>query len=110
MIEILGSGWVRFVFAQAVDLPVYLVGDFNGWDEESHQMELQDDGSYQTLLKLDSGEFEFKYKCGPAWFNDSAAHRYVPNCWGTENSVVCVPREEPAEPLRVVNSVAPPAV
>jgi 1,4-alpha-glucan branching enzyme len=96
MIEILGAGWVRFVFEQAVDMPVFLVGDFNGWDEGSHQMELQEDGTYQTLLKLNPGEFEFKYKCGGTWFNDRAAHRYLQNCWGSENSIVVVPQYEEA--------------
>lgn len=96
MIEILGAGWVRFVFEAAVDLPVYLVGDFNGWEEGTHELELQRDGSYQILLKLDAGEFEFKYKCGCTWFNERTAHKYAQNCWGSENSVVVVPRYEEA--------------
>ena len=90
MIETLGAGWVRFVFEHSVDLPVYLVGDFNGWNESSHLMEPQDDGTYQALVKLPPGEFEFKYKCGAVWHNDPCAHKYVPNCWGSENSVVVV--------------------
>jgi hypothetical protein len=109
MIEILGAGWVRFVFEQAVDMRVFLVGDFNGWDEESHQMELQEDGTYQTLLKLNPGEFEFKYKCGCTWFNDRAAHKYLQNCWGSENSIVVVPHyEEAADSNRKAGAAAPP--
>ena len=100
MIVLLRDGWVRFVFAEAVDMPVFLVGDFNRWDEESHRMERQDDGTYQTLLKLGPGEFEFKYKCGCAWFNDRTAHKYVRNCWGSENSVVVVPEREVFEDPR----------
>jgi 1,4-alpha-glucan branching enzyme len=108
MIEILGAGWVRFVFEQAVDMPVYLVGDFNGWDEESHPMELQEDGTYQALLKLNAGEFEFKYKCGCTWFNDRAAHKYMQNCWGSENSLVVVPcYEEPAGSSWLPESATP---
>jgi 1,4-alpha-glucan branching enzyme len=94
MIEKLGDGWVRFAFAEAVDMSVFLVGDFNNWDEQSHPMELQDDGTYQAILKLGSGEFEFKYKCGNVWFNDRTAHKYVRNCWGSENSVVVVQEHE----------------
>ncbi len=109
MIEVLGSGWIRFVFDQAVDMPVFLVGDFNGWDEESHRMELQKDGTYQTVLKLNPGEFEFKYKCGCLWFNDRAAHKYVPNCWGSENSLVVVPPyEEGPDADWVPGRAAPP--
>lgn len=91
MVEILGDGWVRFTFDQAVDLPVYLVGDFNGWNETSHLMARQDNGAYRVEVKLNPGDYEFKYKCGCVWFNDSCAHRYVANCWGSENSVVVVP-------------------
>lgn len=91
MIEILGAGWVRFLFEQAVDLPVFLVGDFNGWDESADPMEQQEDGLHAVTIRLAPGEYEFKYKCGAAWFNDRCAHKYVPNCWGSENSVVVVP-------------------
>jgi hypothetical protein len=94
MIQVLADGWVRFSFAEAVDMNVFVVGDFNSWDEESDRMELQDDGTYQAMLKLGPGEFEFKYKCGGAWFNDRYAHKYVRNCWGSENSVVVVPEHQ----------------
>jgi hypothetical protein len=100
MIEILGAGWVRFVFDQAVDMPVFLVGDFNGWDEESHRMELQEDGTYHAVLKLNPGEFEFKYKCGYTWSNDRTAHKYLKNCWGSENSIVVVPPYDEAADSR----------
>jgi 1,4-alpha-glucan branching enzyme len=90
MIEGLGAGWVRFTFEHFVESPVFLVGDFNGWNEHSHALIRQEDGTHAIILKLNPGEYEFKYKCGCAWFNDSAAHKYVPNCWGSENSVVVV--------------------
>lgn len=94
MIETLGAGWVRFLFEQAVDLPVFLVGDFNGWDEGANPLEQQEDGVHAVMIRLPPGEYEFKYKCGSVWFNDSRAHKYVPNCWGSENSVVVVPPHE----------------
>jgi 1,4-alpha-glucan branching enzyme len=97
MIDILGAGWVRFVFEQPVELGVHLVGDFNGWDEISHPMERRGDGTHQIILKLAAGEYEFKYRSGCAWFNDAAAHKYVGNCWGSENSVIVVPSYEDQE-------------
>jgi len=33
MIENLGAGWTRFIFLENVDSTVFLVGDFNDWDE-----------------------------------------------------------------------------
>ena len=94
MIHPMGGGWVRFVFEEAVETEVYLVGDFNGWNEYSHRMERQADATHQLILKVDPGEYEFKYRCGGAWFNDPHAHKYVPNCWGSENSVLVVAPEE----------------
>lgn len=94
MIEILGAGWVRFLFEQAIDLPVFLVGDFNGWDECANPLEQRENGVHAVTIRLAPGEYEFKYKCGSVWFNDSCAHKYVPNCWGSENSVVVVPPPE----------------
>lgn len=96
MIQILGSGWIRFVFDQAVEPGAYLVGDFNNWNEDSHLMERQEDGTHAISIRLEAGEYEYKYKSGCVWFNDSAAHKYVPNCWGSENSVAIV---EPYEEL-----------
>ncbi len=93
MIEAMGAGRVRFIFEQAVDTPVFLVGDFNGWDETSHPLEWLDNGTHAVTVELQPGEYEFKYKCGCVWFNDSGAHKYVPNCWGSENSVVIVEKE-----------------
>jgi 1,4-alpha-glucan branching enzyme len=91
MIQVFETGWVCFVFEHAVEQPVFLVGDFNDWDETSHRMEHQPNGTHRLLLRLESGGYEFKYKSGSTWFNDSEAHAYVQNCWGTENSVVYVP-------------------
>ncbi len=90
MIQILGSGWIRFIFDQVVESDVFLVGDFNNWAEDSHLMERQGDGTHAISIRLGAGEYEYKYKSGCVWFNDSSAHKYVPNCWGSENSVVVV--------------------
>lgn len=93
MIEILGGGWVRFRFEVPVHQPVYLVGDFNQWNETAHPMDRAEDGGWVTTLWLKPGEYEYKYRTGHEWHNDHAAHKYVPNIWGSENSVVVVPPE-----------------
>jgi len=98
MIENLGAGWTRFIFLENVDSTVFLVGDFNDWDEYSHPLQRQPDGSMETILRLDPGEYEFKYKCGGLWFNDPVANKYVQNCWVSENSVVVVPPDVALDP------------
>ncbi len=91
MIEILGDGWVRFRFEAPAQRPVYLVGDFNQWNEDAHPMDRAEDGGWVTTLWLKPGEYEYKYKTSDGWHNDHGAHKYVANIWGSENSVVVVP-------------------
>ncbi|MBK8230710.1 MAG: isoamylase early set domain-containing protein [Candidatus Eisenbacteria bacterium] len=90
MIQMLGGGWVRFRYEESAEDPVYLVGDFNQWNETADPMDRAEDGGWVTTLKLNPGEYEFKYKTGHRWHNDRAAHKYVANVWGSENSVVVV--------------------
>lgn len=90
MIQNLGNGRIRFRFEGTRDSAVHLVGDMNQWNEHSLPMEHSEDGGYVIELQLEPGEYEFKYRVGHDWMNDSAADKYVPNCWGSENSVVVV--------------------
>lgn len=67
-----------------------LVGDFNAWDQTLHAMHRNDDGSWSLTLELEAGrDYQFRY-CGGdgTWHNDPAADAYVPNPYGSDNSVV----------------------
>lgn len=70
---------------------VFLAGDFNDWDEKSHPMEKLGD-VWKLTLKLPAGEYRFKYLVDGFWHNDLDAHKYVPNVWGSDDSVVVVPK------------------
>lgn len=89
MINIKEDRKVEFTFDHPCDDQVYLVGDFNQWNEKSHPMKCRD-GTWKLELELPPGEYEFKYLAGKLWYNDYAAHKYVPNPWDSENSVVVV--------------------
>jgi 1,4-alpha-glucan branching enzyme len=69
---------------------VTLVGEFNNWDETSHVLKRQKDGSFALTVDLPTGrEYQFRYLVnGTEWHNDEAADKYVPNGFGEENSVV----------------------
>jgi len=69
---------------------VYLVGDFNGWDEQATPMKRQKDGGFTVTLDLEKNkEFQFRYLVnGSEWHNDWEADRYVPNPFSGDNSVV----------------------
>ncbi len=81
---------VRFVFDYTPQQQVYLVGDFNHWNETSLPMQPVKE-KWNLDITLSQGEYEFKYLAGKQWHNDNQAHKYVTNGWGSENSVVVVP-------------------
>ena len=80
---------VRFVFDREVEAKkVNLTGDFNGWDEDSLPMEHRDDGHWHLEMTLKPGDYQFKYLVDGIYYNDDLADKYVPNFWGSEDSVV----------------------
>jgi 1,4-alpha-glucan branching enzyme len=80
---------VTFIFDTVPAERVFLAGDFNEWNESSHPM-LKEGDHWRLTLSLPPGEYEFKCLVDRVWFNDREAHRFVPNPWGSENSVVVV--------------------
>ena len=68
-----------------------LLGDFNQWNGEAHPMTRNDDGSWSLTVTLAPGAYRFRYFAnGENWANDDAADAYVPNEYGSENSLVQV--------------------
>jgi 1,4-alpha-glucan branching enzyme len=70
---------------------VNLVGSFNNWMTSETPMEQDpDDLTWAVTLKLDAGrEYEFRYLIdGTEWRNEWYADTYVPNAFGSENSVI----------------------
>lgn len=67
-----------------------LCGDFNTWDKTAHPMKKQKDGSFTLTLKLDAGRhYHFRYFLdGERWENDWEADAYVPNEFGSDDSVL----------------------
>lgn len=77
---------------------LYLVGDFNNWSIAETPMQTANDGGWSTVLTLEGGQkYAYRYFAnGQTWHNDWAADAYMPNSFGSENSVVDL--TEPAEP------------
>ncbi len=69
---------------------VYLVGDFNAWNQQATPMHPNGNGNWQITLPLEAGRaFQFRYLVdGHRWYNDWEADSYVPNPYGGKNSVV----------------------
>ena len=83
---------VRVTFALPRDFggdAVYLCGDWNAW-QTTHLLKRLKNGDWRLALDLKRGaEYQFRYLVdGQEWVNDPAADKYVPNPFGSENSVV----------------------
>jgi 1,4-alpha-glucan branching enzyme len=65
-------------------------GDFNNWSETATPLARKPDGSWSAELTLDAGQsYRFRYKDNHGqWHNDPTADAYVPNDYGSENSVL----------------------
>ena len=71
---------------------VHLVGDFNGWRTDATPMKRLKNGEFKVTVDLEAGrEYQFRYLIGDdTWENDWEADKYVPNEFGTEDSVIVV--------------------
>ena len=69
-----------------------LCGEFNDWDKTANPLTRRKDGSFSVTLSLDTGaDYRFRYWVdGERWENDWNADQYVPNEFGTEDSLVAV--------------------
>lgn len=72
---------------------VYLVGQFNDWDERSQPMEkltVRKTTRFVLTLDLDlNREYQYRYLVnGLKWENDWHADKYTPNPFTGDNSVV----------------------
>ncbi len=71
---------------------VMIVGDFNKWDTEATQLKRTQNGDFSVTLELEKGrEYRFRYFIDKVkWENDWHADKYVPNSFGSDDSVVIV--------------------
>jgi 1,4-alpha-glucan branching enzyme len=92
MFEIPGSVWAE---------RIHLVGDFNGWDQESLPLRLTRQGTWQIEVELDSGrEYRFRYLIdGEGWGSDWHADRHVLGADGLYDSVVVAKIRQQAREL-----------
>lgn len=69
---------------------LYLTGSFTDWSEPGVPLVCGPEGDWSVALTLEAGwahQYRFRDQDG-GWHNDWAADSYVPNEFGSENSVV----------------------
>lgn len=69
---------------------LYLCGDFNDWRTSCAPLAQEADGSWAATLVLEAGRsYRFRYCDNQRrWHNDWEADAYLPNDFGSEDSVV----------------------
>lgn len=77
--------------AEWAEKEVAVAGEFNDWEVGPAKLEKKKDAWTTTLRLKPENEYKFKYYIdGERWENDDAADKYVPNEFGTEDSVVSI--------------------
>lgn len=71
---------------------VTVVGDFNDWNVNGTRMQKLKNGDFKAEVELPCNkEYRFRYLIdADRWENDWFADRYIPNAYGSEDSVVII--------------------
>ena len=69
---------------------VSLCGDFNNWDPMANVLKRRKDGLFSTTISLEAGKsYRFRYVLDDgSWENDWNADQYLPNEFGSEDSII----------------------
>ena len=69
---------------------VSLCGEFNEWDPEKNPLKKSKDGNFSITISLKPGRsYRYRYLVdGERWENDWSADEYLPNEFGSDDSVV----------------------
>jgi len=91
MVKISANGKVSFQTHEPEAGEVYVMGNFNDWNDSRHPMKKGKNGMWSVDITLAPGEYEFLYFIDRrAWKTDDTTPHIV-NAFGTENSIVTVP-------------------
>ncbi len=71
---------------------VSVAGEFNDWDQEAHPLTQRKDGRFSRTVSLKAGaDYRFRFWVDDSrWENSWDADKYLPNEFGTEDSIVSV--------------------
>ena len=81
---------VNFEYVDAPGKSVLLAGSFNDWQPVKKLVEKNGNGVYRCRLLLFPGEYQYKFLVDGQWRSDALNPDFVPNDFGSLNSVLNV--------------------
>jgi 1,4-alpha-glucan branching enzyme len=81
---------VIFTIALPEAREVFVAGDFNGWNTQSHRLKKSFNGKWQLGMNLTPGRYEYRFLVDGQWLNDQKCRDLSPNPYGSENCVLIV--------------------
>lgn len=74
MTSVRSNGEVEFRFFRPTAKEVAVAGDFTQWQQMAINMKHEGKGWWTARLKLQPGEYRFRYVADGQWFTDFASH------------------------------------
>jgi 1,4-alpha-glucan branching enzyme len=65
---------------------VILVGNFNNWNESTHQMKKYKEGVWKKIVMMTPGRCEYKFLVDGHWMLDPNNDQKCSNCFGSFNN------------------------
>ncbi|WP_022666406.1 glycogen-binding domain-containing protein [Desulfospira joergensenii] len=69
---------------------VILLGDFNEWNGKKHSLKKGKLGTWEGILMLPPGTYEYKYLVDGHWWEKTSNHHNRINSFGTYNNLITV--------------------
>ena len=83
---------IAFRLAAEPGCQIFVAGTFNNWNPTQYQLKEEDgeEGIFSTVLSLPLGRYEYKLIVNNTWHIDPNCPDWVPNNFGSLNSVLVV--------------------
>jgi len=81
---------VKFLFRTNGARSVKVAGTFTDWEKNAIELQKLGDGEWSAMVKLPSGEYQYKFLVDGEWFTDPNASAEVWNNIGSVNSWISV--------------------
>lgn len=79
---------VNFAMVAPEARNVFLVGDFNGWNIESHPLKKDSKGTWKISINLILGRYQYRFLVDGQWQEDPNCTTFIPNSYGSENCLL----------------------